>query len=276
MAAALLGLLAALLLVPGLPAWARLARYALGYGAVLLLAREAWRSGPAWAERWRAAGRFRWAAGAAAIAATVLVMLALREAAPGFYGRAAQEYGLWEPLSFLCYLGGATLLVRVTRRLPALERRRWTVVIGVFAVLALEEIDWFGIFGGIIGRIEGVYTGSLHDVVMLVAEDILGPTGLALVAVVLLVALLFLWRTGWFDPGFLARLALRPASLWPLAGILLLAVAAAEEAHLFGWVAAEPTPEEAVELAGALCFGIWALELAGGIGAERQSRGGSA
>ena len=38
-------------------------------------------------------------------------------------------------------------------------------------------------------------------------------------------------------------------------------IAASEEAHLFGWFAREPTPEEAIELVGAVCLGLYALEL---------------
>ena len=49
--------------------------------------------------------------------------------------------------------------------------------------------------------------------------------------------------------------------VWFVAGFACLWIAASEEAHLFGWFAREPTPEEAVELVGALCLGLYALEL---------------
>lgn len=259
----LLGALTALLLVPDLPTWARFGRYVLGYGATGLLAWETWKRAPELVTAWRAAGGVRRSLASAAVIALALAgMLALRAWVPGFYGKAAQEYGLWEPLSLLCYLGGGALLLRLTRPRSDLDRRRWAAVIGLFAVLALEEIDYFGIFGAMIGRIDGVYSGSFHDVITLAAREVLGPAGLAALAVAALIGLALLWRAGWLDPRFLLRLAFRPASLWAFAGLALLAVAAAEEAHLFGWYASDPTPEEAIELAGALCFAVYALELA--------------
>ena len=124
------------------------------------------------------------------------------------------------------YWAGALLVLSHVRSSDVLDRRPWLGVVGVYTLLGLEEIDYFGIFGGLIGRIEGVYAGSLHDLVRLFTEGVLA------------------WLT------------------WALIGLALTA------AHLFGWVARPPTPEEAVELAGAVCVGVYALELSKRCGAD--------
>lgn len=195
-------------------------------------------------------------------AGTLAGTLAMREWAPGPFGRFSRETGLWEPLSLLCYWASALL---VYRAIPAdgetADRRSWLLVAGGYAFLGFEEIDWFSIFGGLIGRIDGVYAGSLHDLIRLVAEGVLSPVGLAVVAAVLLTGGILLWRTGWVDPRFLTGLAARLEFAWFGVGFALLWIAASEEAHLFGWVARPPTPEEAVEMVGALCLAVYALEL---------------
>lgn len=193
---------------------------------------------------------------------TLAGTLALREWAPGPFGRLSRETGLWEPLSLLLYWGGALVVYRaIPAELGPADRRPWVAVAGAYAFLGFEEIDYFSIFGGLIGRIDGVYAGSLHDLIRLLAEGVLSPWGIALVSVALLLAVILLWRGGWLDPRFLGRLARGRELAWFVAGFALLWIAASEEAHLFGWVARPPTPEEAVEVAGALCLAAYALEL---------------
>ena len=267
LAPVLLALLVGLMLAPRIPdrfggnLWLGVA----GYGAVALLLREAWREAGRIRAWWSGMGRGRRSVlGALAVGVTLLGTLAMRAWAPGPFGKFSREDGLWEPLSLLLYWAGAIV---VYRTIPSSAegragRRPWLAVAGAYAFLGFEEIDWFGIFGGLIGRIQGVYAGSLHDVIRLAAEGVVSPAGLAILAATLGLVAVVLWRTGWIDPGLLGRLARSRELGWFVAGFLFLWIAAGEEAHLFGWFAGDPTPEEAVELVGALCLGLYALELA--------------
>lgn len=267
LALVLLILLIALMLAPRIPdrfggnLWLGVA----GYGAVALLLGEAWREAGRIRAWWAAMSRARRSAlGAVAVLATLLGTLAMRKWAPGPFGKFSRENGLWEPLSLLLYWGSAILIHRTIPKATdgGTWRRPWLAVAGAYAFLGFEEIDWFSVFGGLIGRIRGVYAGSLHDVIRLVAEGVLSPVGLTIVVAVLALAGVLLWRAGWIDPRLLGRLARSREFGWFAAGFACLWIAASEEAHLFGWFAREPTPEEAIELVGALCLALYALELA--------------
>ncbi|HUP01097.1 MAG TPA: hypothetical protein VM737_06205 [Gemmatimonadota bacterium] len=264
---ALWGVVVVFVLLPRIPDTyvGNLWLWVAGYAAVVLIVRDVWRRAPAICRSWSGLPRVRRSlAGAAAVVFTLAGTLALRHLAPGPFGKLSRENGLWEPMCLALYWGGAVLLWRTTRNLDPAARRAWLAVVGFFVLLGLEEIDHFGIFGGIFGHVDGVYAGSLHDVIRLVSEGVLGPVGMAVLAGVLLAVLAVLWRLRVIVPSFLVRLVARAETGWLLAGLAILLVAAAEEAHLFGWVAAPPTPEEAIELGGALCLGLYALELAVG------------
>lgn len=178
------------------------------------------------------------------------------------FGRLSRENGLWESMSLVLYWTAAMLHWRESRGAEPAGRRAWLAVIAFYVLMGFEEIDYFGIFGGIIGRIDGIYAGSLHDLIMLVKRGVLQPVVLAGLAMLAVVALAILWRKGILVPSLFLKLAARREIAWLLAGLALLFTAAAEEARILGWVAAPPTPEEAVELAGALCLAVYALELA--------------
>jgi hypothetical protein len=266
LALALLILLIGLMLAPRIPdrfggnLWLGVA----GYGAVALLLRETWREAGRIGAWWSGMGRGRRSAlGAAAVLVTLLGALAMRTWAPGPFGKFSRENGLWEPLSLLLYWGSAIVILRAVPNAGdrAAWRRPWLAVAGAYVFLGFEEIDWFSVFGALIGRIRGVYAGSLHDVIRLVAEGVLSPVGLSVVVAALGVVGILLWREGWIDPRLLGRLARGGELVWFVAGFACLWIAASEEAHLFGWFAREPTPEEAIELVGALCLGLYALEL---------------
>ncbi len=265
MALLLLATLVGLVLVPEIPEryGGDLWLWFAGYSAVLLLLWDTWRHADAIRGWWAAKEpRRRTALAVLTVVVTLAGALAMREWAPGPFGKLSREQGLWEPLSLLLYWGGAIVIYRaIPRGTQAPGRRSWLAVVGGYAFLGFEEIDYFSIFGGLIGHIEGVYAGSLHDLIRLVAEGVLSPAGLAVVVAVLLLGGILLWRAGWLDPRFLVHLARGREFAWFLIGFTLLWVAASEEAHLFGWVARPPTPEEAVEMVGALCLGIYALEL---------------
>lgn len=237
-------------------------RWLAGYGAVAAWLRVAWLEAPAIRSWWgrMSAGRRSWG-GAAFVGLVFLGLSVLREYAPGPFGHFSRENGVWEPLCLLIYWGGALLLLSHVRSEDVDDRRAWMGVVGAYALLGLEEIDYFSIFGGLIGRIEGVYAGSLHDLLRLFTEGVLAWFAWVLIALALAGALLLAWRSGYLAPRFLLGLAGRREFLWLVAGLTILGVAAAEEAHLFGWVAPSPSPEEAIELVGAVCVGFYALEL---------------
>lgn len=262
---ALWGLVVVLVLLPRIPEayGGNLWLWVAAYVPVVLLVRKIWRHAAPIREWWRSLPRARrWLAGAAVVAASLGGTLVMRLHAPGPFGKLSRENGLWEPLCLTIYWGGAALLYRMLRDADPATRRPWLLAVGFYFLMGLEEIDYFSIFGGIFGHVKGVYVGSLHDLIRLVAESVLSPAGLAIFAALLLVALAVLRRAGILEPALVARLARSREIAWLVAGLALLMVAAAEEAHLFGWIAAPPTPEEAVELGGALCLGVYALELA--------------
>lgn len=263
---ALLALHAVLLFLPKIPPiYKRMSvvSYVLSIAAVTLTTIGVKRIAPRLVERWRArVGPGVRIGCAAAAAAVLLAALAVRAAAPEVFARLSLEDGLWEALTLLSYTTGWAVLWATAEGRPTPERRARRAVAAGFALLALEEVDYFGVFGGMIGRIDGVYVGSLHDVIRLVAEGVMGPLALTLFVAALAGALVVVWRAGWFVPTRVARLVAGPEIVWGVAGMAILFVAASEEAHLFGWVAAQPTPEEAIELAGGIALVVWAVELA--------------
>jgi hypothetical protein len=244
--------------------------YALSLLVVALLAIEIARQAPALVEGWdrAASGRLR-----ATVVGIVLgglgAALVFRWVEPEAFGRFSREEGLWEPLTVTCFLAGAILLWRAARggRGSVASRdalRPWRLLAVVYVWLALEEVDYFGIFGGLIGRIQGIYAGSLHDLIRLTAFGVIGAVAWAvLIAVALLVAVIS-WRTRYLQPRWIAARLADPRAGWALAGLVLLGIAAAADAEVLGWTFAMPSPEEALELAGSAFLAVYALEEAAG------------
>jgi len=263
---ALLALHSVLLFLPKIPPiYKRMSvvSYVLSIVAVTLATVGVKRIAPWLVARWRGrAGPGIRIGCAAATVAVLLAALAVRAAASETFARLSLEDGLWETFTLLSYTAGWAVVWATAEGCPASERRARRAVAAGFALLALEEVDYFGIFGGMIGRIDGVYAGSLHDVIRLVAEGVMGPLALALFVAAIAVAVAVAWRKGWFVPTRVAKLVAGPEIVWGVVGMAILIVAASEEAHLFGWVAAQPTPEEAIELTGGIALAIWAVELA--------------
>lgn len=236
--------------------------YLLAYLAVLCAAVEVGRRGPRLASAWgdRSAGR-RWGFEIVAVVAALLLGLGLREIAPARFIRFSREEGLWEPLTLFCYLASAVLLFGLGRRRGGRPGRHWIFLGGLYTLMALEEIDYFGIFGGLIGRIEGIYVGSLHDLVGVAASGLLDTMVLAILVGAALLVVSLLLATGFLQPGPLMRAVLRRDAIWAVVGVGFLFLGAAVEAELFGWRVAEPRPEEALELAGGLALAIYAVRL---------------
>jgi hypothetical protein len=244
---------------PGGSLWS----YLIGYTAVILLLIELRRSSITVVEKWqRTPPLRRWLTGAVVVAVTLTGSLALWVIAPERFARFSGEEGLWEPLTLFCYLASAALLADVGQRHARIaERRPVQLLAGLYLLLALEEIDYFGIFGAFFGRIDGVYAGTLHDILRLVAEGVIGAAALVVIATISLLVVVFLWRTGFLSPKAVSRVLRTREFLWVVLGFGFLAVAAVQDAALFGW-GSQPPLEEALELLGAICLTVFALETA--------------
>jgi hypothetical protein len=264
-AAALFSLHIVLLFFPPIPPdikgsfWS----YLLGYVAVLLAAREVSPRTPELVRRWRAldTGR-RVACGVGCAAAVLLAGLALRALSADRFMRWTQEEGIFEPLTLLAYVTAAMTLIAAGRPRPDAERRHLYFLGGGFALLAFEEVDYLGIVGGVVGRIEGVYVGTPHDLINLAVAGHLTPGIAAFVLAIFVSALgLLLWK-GFLQPSRLARTVASPSSLWLLAGMGLLGLSAAEDAHLF-FSLGLPRVEELLELTGAILWLCFAMDVSG-------------
>jgi SSS family solute:Na+ symporter len=200
---------AAVLQVPGNPLMNRGDRYhrmvstVLAHAAVLVGLLGIWPCRHRWlAVAAAGAARARWAA---IVAAAVLPQLAVVLTASLWpaYGRAlTREWGPLEPLSVAGYAVSAWLALEIarTRARRGIDGRPWRLVAAVCVLLALEEMDYLGIVGSLVGRVGGVYVGTLHDLLNLAAHRpaLLLPLGLAAAA-----ALAALWRTGCLTAAFL-------------------------------------------------------------------------
>lgn len=257
-----------LLFFPPLPPYLKgsLWSYLLAYSAVLLASVGLARRAPALVVRWERSGDRGRLLGTYGVAAAILgIGWSVQSALPELFGRLSREEGLWEPLSMFIYIGAALALLARARGEGVPRRndsRHLRLLGGLYALLALEEVDYFGIFGGLIGRIDGVYVGSPHDLVRLWAEGLLPPAWVAAFAGILLAAVLLAWHTGFLQPTRWARM-LGPRHLrWLMPGVLLVALALAGEAQMWGLGVEVATLEEVLELAGAVFLGALALEAA--------------
>ncbi len=234
--------------------------YLLGNLSVLAIAAAAWRAGPAAVAPWRRTiGTPGWRLAAfVVVIGSVAGGLALRAVDRDLYFAFWREEGVFEPLTLLAYAASAALLWKTADATRA--SRPWRLAALFFLFLALEEIDYFGIFGGLIGRIDGAYAGSLHDVIRLTALGVMGPVAWAVLGALALALAYGLWRAGWLDFGWIARRAASPEAAWVALAAVLLAIAAAEDAEMIRLVTVNPTAEEAIELGGGLALATWAVE----------------
>jgi hypothetical protein len=236
--------------------------YLAGYGAIALLLAEAGRQRSAIATGWAAVtSARRWALGLGVTLAVLALAVALRSLAPSLFARFEREEGLFDPLTLFCYLGPAVMLFGMARERTGAARKHWRFIAGLYMLLALEEIDYFGIFGGLIGRVQGIYAGSLHDLIMLTARGGLSTPAWALIGALFLLIVVALLLLGYLQPGALIALARSLDFLWVSMALGFLLAGLASEAGLFGLVVQSPTLEEALELAGAICFFFYALHL---------------
>jgi hypothetical protein len=239
--------------------------YLASTAAVILGALEIRALTPALVARWaRVREERRWIASLAIAVGLLGFAFVLRAAAPDLFDRYSREEGVWEPITLFCYLGSLLLLWRTGSGLSGAPRKHLRLVAGAYALLVLEEVDYSGIFGGLIGPIEGVDVGgALHELLIVYlfyrALAVLQPW---LVAVVLAVAAWGLWWTGYLQPRVWFQTIASSRIVWVVLGLGFLFAAAAEESGLLGIRFGRPSPEEAIELAGAVCFAVFALQTA--------------
>lgn len=282
-AAALFAIHTLVLFLPPLPPDVKgsLWSYLLGYMAVLCVAIELRAHAPTLAARYaRLPAPRRAALGLGTAAAVLAGGLTIRGYAPELFERWSREEGVWEPLTLTTFLAAAFLLFAAARisaappaarltasgerfenRRGAHQRRHLQLFGAGYVLLVLEEIDYFGIFGGIIGRVEGVYVGSPHDLIGLAARGLLPLWAVGLLAGGSVLATALLMRAGFLQPARFARSVLARRGLWLLAYGLFITMAQAEDISLF-YLLGEPRIEELLELTGALFLLAFAADLA--------------
>ena len=138
------------------------------------------------------------------------------------YARAlTREWGLVEPAEASLYLTAAWIAWRHAALLgPRDQDARCFRFVSFFCVmLALEEMDWLGLVGPIVGRIgaANVHLGSPHDLIKVAWHYHWFAIPLALSA---LLVLGVVWYRGYLTVGFIRREMFDPTTL-PLYGALL-------------------------------------------------------
>jgi hypothetical protein len=258
------GLHVVLLFFPPLPPYfhGSIWAYLLGYGAVILAVfavAPRVRSISRW---WEKLGPGRRAQlGAGCVAAILAIGLAVRAASPETFIRWSREEGVYEPLTLLVYLVTGMTLLAVARDHAGRDRRFLQFFGAGFLLLAFEEVDYLGVVGGIVGRINGVYVGTPHDLIHLaLAGSLTVAIAVLVVAMIGIVAGVLLW-TGHLQPWRVLRTVFSPSGLWLLAGGAFLGLAVLEDASVWHPLGL-PRLEEALELGGALLWGCFGLDLA--------------
>lgn len=262
-ALALFLLNSALLFFPPIPPYVKgsLWSYVLKTLVVALVALELYRRSHtvmAWWDGVERGRRLFWGVGTAMCLVTTALLV--RRAAPELFGRSIAEVGPWETISTAVYAGAFVLLWRLSSGLRDSRRRHLRLVAAGFALLLLEETDYAGIFGGLIGRVDGIYVGSLHDLVHLAVSGHLPSPVLPALVVGGLVTTFLLARHGYLQPRLLRRTLLSGRGLWLSAGLGLLVSAGLGEAGLFGSLFEDPSAEEVIEMGGSVLLAVFALQ----------------
>jgi hypothetical protein len=223
--------LAAFLLYPGNPVWdlsdTRVANTILIYLSLLPLMLAAY-----WdRERFLMAfaTRARWVQVGLALSIPLGFVVGLRVLAwlsPLYAWSLSREWGLLEPFSLGLYwlaLWTAVSWAR-WRRDQGHEFKPYQSLAVLFGLAVLEECDYLGIFGGVIGRIHGVYVGSPHDLIALwyrTGHDFwwAGMAGLVGIA-----GVVWSWKRGYCSAAFLWREGWTVTSVPVMCGMMLLVI----------------------------------------------------
>lgn len=265
-AGALVVLNTALLFFPPIPPVVKgsLWSYALKTLVEVFAALETWRMSDRIVAWWVGMSRgVRWLIGTSMSGGLLGVGLWIRWMAPELSERFSAEVGPWETVSTACYACGAVLLWRASRDVEESLRRHLGLVAACFALFLLEETDYAGVFGGLLGRLDGVYVGSLHDLLNLAVHGLLTPVVTLSVGVAGVLVVGLLWQRGYMRPRLVAETVLSAEGLWLGAGLAFLALAAVGEVGLLGSLFDDPSPEESVEMAGSIFLLCFALGVSG-------------
>jgi hypothetical protein len=156
----------------------------------------------------------------------VALLLVLAGQWPLYMQSLSREWGLVEPFSFGLYWLGlwSTVSWARWRREQGHEFQPYQAVAVLFALAVLEECDYLGIFGGVIGRIHGVYVGSPHDLVTLWYRTghNLGWAGAA--GLVVISGGIWSWQRGYCSIAFLRREVWTVTAVPVLCGMVLLVI----------------------------------------------------
>lgn len=259
-----------LLFFPPIPPYVKgsLWAYLLKTTAVVLAMLQTHRLAVPVATRWAGLrSSTRWLLGLGSAALLLTFALALRAVAPDLSDRFSSEPGPWETITTACYACGLVLVWRIASTVEGGARGHLRLVAGGFALLVLEETDYAGVLGGLVGRVDGVYVGSLHDLINLAAEGALHPLVGVGVAAAMPVVAVALWRAGYARPRLIGRTILSADGAWLALGFLILVIAGLGEAGMLGASFAGHSPEEAIEMAGGVCIAVFALQVAARHGA---------
>jgi hypothetical protein len=171
----------------------------------------------------------------------VALLLVLAGQWPLYMQSLSREWGLVEPFSFGLYWLGlwSTVSWARWRREQGHEFQPYQALAVLFALAVLEECDYLGIFGGVIGRIHGVYVGSPHDLVTLWYRTghNLGWAGAA--GLVVISGGIWSWQRGYCSIAFLRREVWTVTAVPVLCGMVLLVISQLGEIDktLFGRLA---------------------------------------
>lgn len=247
--------------------------YLLAAIATILAALEVRAHAPAIARFWgELPGSARALLGTGVGMGILVLALAMRWPAPELFERWSRPEGIWESLTLVAYIS-ATLLLRAAARERAKHDRRHLHLFALgYVLLILEELDYFGIFGGIIGRVNGVYVGSPHDLIGLAVDGLLPLWAVGAAVVAVTVAVASLLRSGHLQPVRFARTIFSRSGLWLLAGAAFLGVAQLEDLGIVYWLG-QPRIEELLELVGAIFLLAFAADLAADSMREDAARG---
>ena len=232
----------------------------VSHGAVLLLLVGLWPARRCLLDA-AASASLIWRALAIGLAAVlpVLAVGALGGLWPAYVHALCKEFGPIEPVTVGVHLAAAWVAMETARRRRerGMPWRPFRLVAAAFVVLSLEEVDYFGIPGAIVGgRIGRVYVGSLHDLLNLATWY---PVVLPVLGLVAVGAVVVAWRAADLSLGFLWAEA-RDVSSWVMvAGAIV--IVAAEVVDITADVPAgleqlyRADVEEPLELGGAALLG---------------------
>lgn len=163
----------------------------------------------------------------------VLGLVAL--AWPRYARELLRESGPVEALQTVLLLVAAWVASELARRRRSrgLEHRPYRLLAAGALLLILEEIDYFGVFGGLLGRVGGVHVGSFHDLLNLAEHYPIVWLGLGAAALALGITL---WRQGYL-PAAVVRAEARDVTTVPFY-LALLAAGTGELADVSGQVMA--------------------------------------